>query len=110
MSIEQTALWVLVALALMLGAVYAMITPSKVDAFMGLNPRTAKGVAAFGTGGFLSLLACKQFGLQIPSYELAAAVFILAASGPPTLALIVAILPDHVVGKILNKEVQKNDN
>ena len=110
MSIEQTALWVLVALALMLGTVYAIITPSKVDNFLGLNPRIAKGIAAFGTGCFLALLACKQLGMEIPGIELAVAVFILAASGPPTLALIVAILPDHVVGKLLNKEVRKNDD
>lgn len=110
MSIEQTVMWVLVALALMLGTVYAIITPSKVDSFLGLNPRIAKAVAALGTGCFLALFACKQLGLQIPGYELAFVVFILAASGPPTLALLVAVLPDHVVGKILHKEVRKNDD
>lgn len=109
MSIEITALWVAVAVALMLGTVYAIITPSKVDSFLGLNPKIAKGIAAFGTGCFLALLACKQIGMEIPGIELAAAAFIFAASGPPTLALIVAILPDHIVNRILNKEGKNHD-
>lgn len=103
------ALWALAGTALMLGTIYAIITPSKVDNFLGLNPRIAKGIAGFGTGCFLSLMVCKRFGVDIPSIELALYAFFFAASGVPTLALIVAILPDHIVGRIVNKGVKNGD-
>lgn len=90
-------LWVLCATALMLGTLYAIVVPSRVDSMMGLNLKTAKGISAMGTGIFLALLVCKVSGLPIPGIELGAAIFIFAAAAPSTLSLIVAVAPEKVV-------------
>ena len=107
MTLEQMALWALLAVAVMLGTVYAMLTPSKVDAMLGFNPKVSKAVSAIGCGGFLALFLSKQFRLDIPSIELAAIAFLLAAAGPPTLSLIVLLLPDEVVKRVFGRSNDK---
>lgn len=96
MPTQTMALWALVAVAVMLGTVYAVIVPSRIDAQLGGKVKTAKLVSALMSGIFLSLYAARSLGFDVPGVELAAMAALFSGAGPALTALLVAIAPDFV--------------
>lgn len=97
MPTQTMALWALVAVAVMLGTVYAVIVPSRIDAQLGGQVKTAKMVSALMSGIFLSLYAARSLGFNVPGIELAAMCVLFSGAGPALTALLVAIAPDFVL-------------
>jgi len=97
MPTQTMALWALVAVAVMLGTVYAVIVPTRIDAQLGGQVKTAKLVSALMSGVFLSLYAARSLGFDVPGVELAAMAALLSSAGPALTASLVAIAPDFVL-------------
>ena len=97
MTTKMLALWALAAIAVMLGTVYAVIVPNRIDAQLGGQVKTAKLVSALISGVFLSLYAARSLGFDVPGVELAAMAALLSSAGPALTALLVAIAPNFVL-------------
>ncbi len=99
MPTQTMALWALVAVAVMLGTVYAVIVPNRIDARLGGKVKTAKLVSALMSGIFLSLYAARSLGFEVPGIELAAMAALFSGAGPSLTALLVAIAPNFVLNR-----------
>lgn len=96
MPTQTMALWALVAVAVMLGTVYAVIVPTRIDAQLGGHVKTAKLVSALMSGIFLSMYAARSLGFDVPGVELAAMAALFSGAGPALTAMLVAIAPNFV--------------
>ena len=108
MPTQTMALWALVAVAVMLGTVYAVIVPTRIDAQLGGQVKTAKMVSALMSGVFLSLYAARSLGFDVPGVELAAMAALFSGAGPALTALLVAIAPNFVLNRF-NLGASKDD-
>lgn len=99
-SLTVDALWCLCGVALMIGTLYAVVVPTKIDKHLGTLVVFSKFLSAIMSGLFLSLLAIKQAGFHIPSIELAALIAFLAGSGPAIVVLLVSLAPEFVRDKL----------
>ena len=106
MPVQISALWALFVVAVVLGTVYAIMVPSKIDEHFGPSLTWVKGVSALISGIFFSLFAAKHMGLDIPSIELSALAVLLSGAGPSVFSLMVSMAPEWTAryfGKYVDK-------
>lgn len=106
-EVETIALWLLTALALMLGTAYCMYTDTHIDEKLGVKKGMVKLVSALMSGVFLSLLAAKMMSFRIPSVELASTVVFFAGAGQSITALVVGFLPRKIQKDFLREPIDE---